>query len=788
MNNICFHCGKYCNLILSFDNKIFCCNCCKNVYIIINTYGLKKFYELNNNPGIIPTSKNNYFDFLDKNDIKEKFISFDNENISIIKFIIPSIHCSSCIWLLENLQKINSNIIESIINFSQKEIFIYIKKPYKLSNLAKLLTKLGYKPLFNNFQLKNKDLFIYRKLLYKLAIAFFCFGNIMLLTFPEYVNHKDDFWFLKHKYIFQYITLILSLPSIFFSATDYFKSAFLSLKKSIININVPISLGILILFLRSCYEIIYNIGSGYLDSLTGFIFFLILSKFFQHKTYKAIYFDRDYKYYYPISVTKINSNGIEENILISKLKIGDKIIIRNEEIIPVDTILIDGLAMIDNSFITGESRLISKEIGNKIYAGGKQKGESIILKVIKEVNQSYLNCLWTKKSYTKKVLMYNIINIWARYFTLIIIFISLITGIYWYILDPSKIYQTICSVLIVACPCALAISYPFTLGNIMRILGKQGIFVKDIYTIERISNITTLVFDKTGTITETDKTKIFFIGKKLNNDEIIYIISLLKNSKHPLSKMLYEHLYTPGQKFFSIKFFEEIPGKGLKAVINGIIIKIGSINYINPSKIKKIEKQTKVFVSIGSKILGYFLFRNKYREGIQKMFNQLINYDIHILSGDNNSEQSYINYFLPKNKIYFFQSPESKLNYIINLQKKGKKVMMLGDGINDIGALKQSEVGIAIFENSNNFYPSCDVLIEGKNITKIPYILKFSKLGIRIVLLSFIISIIYNIIGLSFAINGYIKPIIIAILMPISSLSVIIFTILSTWIVNKKIK
>ncbi|WGH27503.1 MAG: heavy metal translocating P-type ATPase metal-binding domain-containing protein [Candidatus Bostrichicola ureolyticus] len=787
MNNICYHCGKSCLKQESFDDKIFCCNGCKNVYQIINTYNLKKFYELNNNPGIIPNNKNYYFDFLDKNDIIEKFLSFDDENISIIKFVIPSIHCSSCIWLLENLPQINSSIIHSIVNFSQREIFLYIKKPYTLSKIANLLTQLGYKPLFNNNnEYKNKDLLIYRKLLYKIAIAFFCFGNIMLLTFPEYLSHNDDSWFLTHKYYFHYIIIILSLPSIFFSAIDYLKSAFLSIKKRNININVPITLGILILFFRSIYEIIYNIGSGYLDSLTGFIFFLLLGKFFQQKTYQVIYFDRDYKYYYPISVTRINNNGIEENILISNIKIGDKIIIRNEEIIPSDTILIDGSAMIDNSFITGESRLISKQIGDKIYAGGKQKGESIILKVIKEVNQSYLNCLWTKKSYKKKILMYNIINIWSRYFTIIIIVISLITGVYWFFLDKSKIYSTICSVLIVACPCALAISYPFTLGNIMRIFAKQGIFVKDIYTIERISKITTLVFDKTGTITETDKTKIFFVGKKLTEDEIIYIISLLKNSKHPLSQMLYKHLYIPGKKYYSIKHFEEIPGKGLKALINGIIIKIGSINYINPSKSKKTEKKTKVFVSIGSKILGYFLFSNKYRKGIQEIFNQLIknNYEIHILSGDNNSEQSYINSLLPKSKIYFFQSPESKLNYIINLQKKGKQVMMLGDGINDIGALKQSEVGIAIFENSNNFYPSCDVLIDGKNITKINYILKLSKFGIRIILLSFLISIIYNLIGLSFAIYGYLTPIIVAILMPISSISVIIFTTLSTYIIS----
>ncbi|AFJ90670.1 cation-translocating P-type ATPase [Blattabacterium sp. (Blaberus giganteus)] len=741
------------------------------------------------------------FDFLDDEKIANKIIDFNHKNITRVRFLIPSIHCSSCVLILERLSKIYKNIFDSTVDFSNKKIWITFNNvEFKLSDIAKLLDDIGYSPSIN-FELienkKNNTILFGRKLIGKLSISFFCFGNIMLLAIPEYVGARQDIWFMENRNFFRYLMLILSLPIVIFSFVDHIKYAVLGLKKHILNMNVPISIGILVLFLWSCYEIFFDLGSGYFDSLSSFSLFLLMSRIFQIYTHNEILsFDKNYKYFYPVLITKIHKNEKEEKIFLSSLKKGDVIIIKNEEVIPADSMLMKGNAVLDNSFITGESYLINKKIGERIYAGSRQKGEAIIIKVIKNVDHSYLSILWNKnKSHrdcNKKLFYLNSISTkFSQYFTPIILMISIVTGIFWsFGNDVSKIFQTVFSVLIITCPCALVLSTPLIFGNIIRFFSKKGFYVKDIYTMEKISSAGTLIFDKTGTITDPNKEKIFFVGKrKMKYEEKKIIASLLKNSNHPLSQRILSELSI--KDFYLIKNFREIIGKGLEGIIKDIPVKIGSQKYLGVTKkiINEEINQTTVFISINNKFIGYFLFRNFYREGIKKIFQDLKEYKILILSGDHNDlEKKYLKSILPKSsKIFFSQSPEDKLDYVKKLQKKGEKIMMFGDGINDCAALNQSEVGVSVSENPTNFFPSCDAFIQYNSLNKIFLFLKISKISAKLVFINFMISLFYNSIGIFFAVTGHLKPFIAAILMPLSSFSVIFFSVISTWIVSRRL-
>ncbi|WP_185854994.1 heavy metal translocating P-type ATPase [Blattabacterium cuenoti] len=732
--------------------------------------------------------KTENFDFLDDEKIEEKIIDFKDKNITFVRFFIPSIYCSSCISVLENLSNHHKYILESTVDFSNKKVGIIFKnKNLKLSELAVFLEKIGYKPSINSESIEdNQEKIFDRKLIGKLAISFFCFGNIMLLAIPEYVGAYEDVWFLENRYFFRYLMGILSFPVVLFSLMDHVKYALLGLKKHIFNMDIPITIGIVVLFLWSCYEVFLDLGSGYFDSLAGFSFFLLLSRMFQIHTHRRILsFDKNYKSFYPIYVSRICNNK-EEKILLSSLKKGDLIAIRNEEIIPADSILIKGIASLDNSFITGESHLINKKIGERIYAGSKQKGEIIYLKIIKNIDQSYLSLLWNKKKFHHKKLLHlnSISNRFSQYFTPIILMISIITGIYWSFINVSKVFQTIFSVLIITCPCALVLSSPLIFGNIIRFFSKKGFYVKDVFTMERISTIQTLIFDKTGTLTDPNKEKVFFIGKKLRHKEKKIIASLLRNSNHPLSKKIFTELSI--KEYYSINNFHEIIGQGMQGVIQNVSVKIGSPKYLGITINN--WKETTVAVSINEKFFGYFLFRNFYRKGIKEIFKNLKKYEIVILSGDNNElEKKYLESILPKSsKIFFNQSPEEKFNYVKKIQRNGKQVMMIGDGINDYAALNQSEVGVAISENPSNFFPSCDAFIQSNYLDKIFLFLKISKIATRLVIVNFMISLFYNGIGIIFAVTGHLKPFIAAILMPLSSLSVIIFSILSTWMVSRR--
>lgn len=781
----CYHCGQIiAKERISFDEKIFCCNGCKSVFEILNINNLGNFYELNKRSGIRPNEDNiSQFDYLDTPEIFNNVTDFSEGNTSLVTFKIPVIHCSSCIWLLESLHTLNENINYSQVNFTRKNVQIsFNHNELKLSDLAKFLTNLGYKPVINLETADKKEETFDKTLVIKLAIAGFAFGNGMFFSYPEYaadIMGTTDYYWENYKHLFRFIMFLLATPVVFYSASDYFKSAWFGLKNKIVNIDVPIVLGILMLYGRSIYEVLTNYGAGYFDTLCGLLFFMLLGKLFQKRTYSALSYDRDYKSFYPIAVTKVDFAGKQENILLSDLRIGDRIMVRNQEIIPVDAILINGEGNIDNSFITGESASIPKKAGAKIFAGGKQVGSALELEVIKTVNQSYLTQLWNKEAFKKyETGLDTLTNEISKYFTFIILGITLIAGIYWAQTDFEKMFQVVAAILIIACPCALALSAPFTFGHVMRILGRNKFYVKDTLTIEKISKIDTLVFDKTGTITHHKKSNINFEGNEMAEFDLKNIKSLLKNSNHPLSKSLYEFLAMEDE-FFPVENFREIPGKGYEAEVRGNLYRIGSAKLVGLDS-KNLE--TAVHISRNEVYLGKYIFENEYREDLNALFKTLSDHKIHILSGDNSSEELKLRAMIPNvTGMAFNQSPEDKLNYIKHLQDANQKVAMFGDGLNDAGALKQSNVGIAVADDTNSFTPSSDVIMSGEKLVGFEKYLKFCKDAMSIVKITFAISFMYNIIGLSFAVTGHMSPLFAAILMPISSISVVAFTSVATW-------
>ena len=783
----CFHCGTDCkNDLIVFDEKQFCCNGCKTVYEILNQSELNCYYYLESSPGSIPKDIQGKYDYLDNEEIAQKVIEFNDGNTSVVNLFIPTIHCSSCIWVLENLDKLNKGLRNTLVNFPQKEVRITFKnEEISLRQLVELVASIGYEPyisLEDADRSKNKT---DKTLIYQLAYAGFAFGNVMLLSFPEYFE-MDEFWLNKFKPFFRLLMFSFSVPVLVYSGRDYLTSAYLGLKKGILNIDVPISLGILVLFIRSSYEIFTNTGQGYFDSLTGLVFFLLLGKFFQKKTYGFLSFERDYKSYFPIAITKINKDQSTETIVVNDIKKGDRLLIRNEEIIPVDGILINGNGQIDYSFVTGESVPVNKTSGEKVFAGGKQTRGAIEMEALETVTQSYLTQLWSNDVFNNSSAknIKNITDSISKYFTAIILFIALIAGIFWFQKDPNIAFQVVSAVLIIACPCALALSAPFALGNMLRILGKEKFYLKNASVIEILAKIDTLVFDKTGTITSNNRSKIEYQGDLLNNLEEIGLKSLLKNSNHPLSRMLFDELKGDTE---TILGFKEILGKGLEGYFNGVLYRVGSASFLNIQNDNALS--TQIFVEIDKQIKGKFIFNNAYRLGISETFDGLSReYQINILSGDNEGEKSFLSKMLPENsEILFNQKPEDKLKYIKSLQEKNKSVLMLGDGLNDAGALAQSNVGIAISENINVFSPACDGILDASKFKLLPQFLKLSKKTMTIIIISFVISFLYNLIGMYFAVTGQLSPVVAAILMPLSSISVVTFVTVSTNLIAKKL-
>lgn len=793
----CYHCGDDCaKTIIEFDEKNFCCNGCKTVYEIFSGNDLSYYYDLQAAAGATPKTVEGKYDFLDTTPIVERLTEFNDGDLQIVNLYIPHIHCSSCIWVLENLNKLNPYITNSQVDFPKKTVRVsYRVSDISLKDLVVLLAKIGYEPYISLDDYDTKEKGVDRSLIYKVGVAGFAFGNVMFLSFPDYfdlassASSGGEFWLNKYQNVFRWLMFAFSLPVVFYAGKDYFISAFKGLKSKILNIDVPIALGISVLFIRSTLEISFNWGPGFFDSLTGLVFFLLLGKFFQQKTYSFLSFERDYKSYFPIAVTKILPNRKEETAQVYDIKRGDRLLIRNEELIPVDGILINGNARIDYSFVTGESEPLHKESGDKVFAGGKQLNSAIEIEVLKSVSQSYLTQLWSNsvfqkdKSSTFQTLTDSI----GKRFTISVLTIAFIATSYWLYYDPSKALNVFTAVLIIACPCGIALASPFTLGNMLRIFGRKKFYLKDTETIEQLAKIDTAIFDKTGTITISKKSTAIYEGLQLTLEEESLLKNTLRASNHPLSRSLYDMLAE--QNIITLDEYEEHLGKGIEGAIEDQHIKIGSADFVGNKSLQSAEN-TAVHISANDTYKGCFVFHNQYREGVSEVFQAMSNtLQLAILSGDNSGEKARLEKLLPKlTPLYFNQKPKDKLEFIKSLQEQNKKVLMVGDGLNDAGALAQANVGIAISENVTIFSPACDAILDATKFRQLYQYILASKKAVKIIKLSFVLSLLYNVIGLYFAVTGQLQPVIAAILMPLSSISVVAFATLMTNLLGRKLK
>lgn len=786
ISTLCFHCGEKCDSSkIHFDDKDFCCQGCQLVYEVLSKNDLCDYYTLESQPGKTQKNTNRstiQFDYLDDQDVKSKLLDFQNERESHVTFYIPLIHCASCIWLLENLFKINASIISSRVDFIKKKVQIkFLHEKLSLKELVQLLSTLGYEPKINLSDLDKKSKpAIDRKTLTKLGVAGFCFGNMMLFSMPEYFSEAkllgDGF-----KRLFDYLNVVLALPIVFYAASDYYVSAWNAVRQRRINMDVPIVFGIIAFFLYSLWEIFAMGNAGYMDSLGGLLFFLLLGKIYQQKTFATLEFDRDYKSYFPIAVTRMVQNQ-EEVVPLVNLQVGDVILVRDEELIPADSLLLSDQAHIDYSFVTGEEVPVPKRKGELIYAGGRQKGNAILLTIQKSPSQGYLTDLWNNESFEKKdkKLLEPLANRISGVFTWTVLTIAVLSFLFWVGKDLNLAVKAFTTVLIVACPCALSMSTPFTLGNTLRIFGRGKFYLKNAAVVERLALIDTIVFDKTGTLTDPANASIRYEGDALSEESKSIIKAMVGRSTHPLSNRI--NLWLGQHPAAKLDQVEEKKGKGLRSVYKNQEVRLGSASFVGASENDFAPGGNLVFFQVEEVVLGYFHIQSGLRENADLVVKELAeDFSLHVLSGDHSHEEGSLKRALvPTIRFNFNQSPVNKLDYLKKLNEKGSNTLMVGDGLNDAGALQESMVGVAITDRVSHFSPASDAILDAESFGKIPSFLAFAKDSRKIIKASFGLSFLYNIVGISLAVQGLLSPVLCAILMPVSSISVVIFTTLAT--------
>jgi Cu+-exporting ATPase len=801
----CAHCGLPClNLCVSRSGKDFCCTGCRTVYEILTENGLGHFYELSKEAGvqIKRTPRREQFVYLDEPAVREKLIDFTDGKVSHVTFTAPGIHCIACVWLLENLFRLNPGVGRSKVNFPRREVSIQFQHDkITLGELAALLASLGYEPTlsFGTLEAKPPKNAQPGRLLLRLGIAGFAFGNIMLISLCLYTG-LDSLSTVRFKPLFGWASVLLALPVVVYSAADYWRSAWTCVRRRILTIELPIAIGLVAIMAQSLYEVVRGTGAGYFDSLCGLIFFLLIGRWFQQKTYDRLSFDRDYKSFFPLSVIrKIGAN--EESVPLSALSVGDHLLLRRGELIPADAVIVNGQGAIDYSFVTGESEPVHKGAGETVYAGGQQTGVLLEVKIVKPVSQSYLTSLWSHETFAKErdLTLDTILNRYTKRFTLTVLAVAVGAAIWWCGHGQAGVaVKAFSSVLIVACPCALALSAPFALGTAQRLLGRRHIFLKSPQMIETLARVDTIVFDKTGTLTSPGAGDVEFRGPPLSEAEERRLYSVAGHSTHPLPARICKAL-APAHTREEVRSFRESEGEGMQGTVEGRQILMGSAAWLKshgiamghtdprvesgrdsdgrPSPAPPHNNGSLVHVALDGGYRGCFHFAARLRAQADTLIARLSSrYELALLSGDHARERDqFRNLFGDGASLHFNQSPQNKLGFIEQLQRSGKSVMMVGDGLNDAGALKQSDAGVAVVEEVGAFSPASDVIIEANNVPLLAGMLGFSKSAVRVVWLSIFISTVYNVAGLAIAASGNLSPVVCAVLMPLSSVSVVAF-------------
>ncbi len=786
----CDHCGEPCDRTrIEAEGKTFCCVGCRTVFSLLREAGLGEYYRLGERPGRrldrLPTPER--WAYLDEAEVAAKLLEYRDAKMARVTFQVPAIHCVACVWLLENLFRLHPGIGRSRVHFGRREVAItYSPEKARLGEVAALLESVGYAPELTLAELNRPAAGPVRKLGLRVAVAGFAFGNIMLFSLPQYLG-LDAWSGPLFRGIFGWLSLALALPAVVFSAADYWRSAWASLRQRMLTLDVPIAAGIAAIYGQSVWEILSVRGEGYLDSLTGLIFFLLCGRAFQQKTHDRLGFDRDYRGFFPLAVIRKTAKG-EETVSISSLEVGDRLVVRHGELIPADATLAAGEALIDYSFVTGESEAMGRGVGEHLYAGGRQVGGAIEVETVKPVSQSYLTSLWNDEAFRKQRdnAFETLTNRYSRRFTWIVLWLAVGSLVGWSAVgEGARGLKAFVSVLIVACPCALALAAPFTLGTAQRLLGRRDVYLRNAQVLEAMAEVGTVVFDKTGTLTASEAPGTRFHGAAWTEAEAAAVAGVCGQSAHPYARHVARSL--GGRGGVAVEGFREETGRGILGRVGDLEVIAGSKEWMEERGIgtgasPELPKGGTVHVALGGRWRGVFVVENRLRPEVDRLLAGLATrYELALLSGDNARERDrFAGLFGAGARLHFNSSPREKLGFVRGLQAEDRRVMMVGDGLNDAGALRQANVGVAVVDGVGKFSPASDVIMDAGQVPRLGQVLAFARRTVRLVRTGFAVSGAYNVVGVAIAAAGVLSPIVCAILMPLSSVTVVLLAVGAT--------
>ncbi|MCG8378145.1 MAG: cadmium-translocating P-type ATPase [Proteobacteria bacterium] len=796
MSEKCFHCDEpipeEITLFVDIHNetRAMCCYGCQAVAEQIKAFGLDDYYRHRTSfplrPDSVVPDELKQLTIFNNPQVQSEFTHEKDEYSKETKLIIEGINCPACVWLIESRISKLTGVKEISINYSTHRCrIIWQSDEVKLSDIFLAIIQLGYKVHPYNYKKQEQFYENERKAqLLRIAIAGLFGMQVMMIAIALYFGDASSIE-QKYRIFFQWVSLLLTLPVLLFSGKPLFIGAFRDIKNKRPGMDVPITLGISIAFLSSLSSTIYQQGHVYYDSIVMFIFFILSGRYFEFMSHKKSIAHLDQvSSLLPLYVTRLGDNN-KEIVELNALSIGDKILVKPGEVIPIDGIVSEGQSSVNESIITGESLPITKTINAQVIGGSTNIESPLTIEVIKVGEHTILSNIARiiDKASSNKPATVLLANRIVTIFISVLLVTAFLTALYWYHTDQTQWVAITIAVLVVSCPCALSLATPTALSSATTTFIKNGIALVNNDAIEKLAKITYFVFDKTGTLTkgELELENIKILNSNYNHEEILNIASALESaSEHPIAKAINKANKNSNETV--IKNIKNYPGQGISGEFNGSWF-IGTEQFINKNCTNahlnintNNKKLRKVTLANSESIVACLYFKDDLRDTSKLLIDYLKNLDknIILMSGDHESIVKETAIKLGIDNYLAELKPEDKLEKIAQLQKQGKQVCIIGDGINDAPGFAQADVAIAMTEASDITKLNADILLLNNQIDSIKTMLKIVQKTNQTIRVNFTWAVSYNLLALPVAIMGYIAPWMAALGMSLSSLVVVI--------------
>ena len=770
----CLHCGDDSGKI----DQDFCCSGCFAAYKIINNLGFENYYksrELNSAVALTKPQEDEIIDI-------SEFIFDEKDGSKSLSLMVQKMHCAACVWLIESVLKKQENVLKARINLSKKTLFLRFTGDAKDgNNLVHLIQEIGYKLLpFDEEILNSAEKKYNDTILRALAVAGFGVGNIMLFSFSLWFSDAIDMG-VNTRNLLHFFSSLIALPVIIYSARPFFSSALTSIKQGYPNMDLAISIAIFLACLVSLLETFRGATHVYFDSAVMLIFFLLIGRYLDLKARKKAFAIATEFTMLAASFGRVEENSKIKILPAKQLREDMILLVATGEKIAADGIVIDGISEIDTALISGEN--LPKKIlpGAQVFAGTINLLSPLKIRITKSTQNSLLSEIirLSEEAENKKIHYIRISDYLAKFYTPAVHLLALATFLFWIKQGWEVALMNATAVLIITCPCALALAVPIVQTILISNFIKKGILVKSGEALEKLDKIDVMVFDKTGSLTVgAPKLTEIIILKALPNQALeakdFYLklaASLAKKSRHPISQAIFNSYDGQLEELLT----QENQGFGVEAIFENKVLKLGRKSFCEIKNDFSVPQNSlSCFMKFGEEEV-LFLFEDALKEDALSVIATLkkTGKKIILLSGDSENSVRNIAQKLDIAEFYFEQTPVEKVRFLEKLKSENKKFMMIGDGLNDAPALALSDVSISFSQGSDISQNIADIVIQGQKLMPIIELLRSSKKAINLMRQNLLIALIYNSIAVPYAIMGHVVPLIAAIAMSSSSLLVL---------------